>query len=112
MKVIALPTDGRRLQIGDRVSVSHHGLGLDRGLEIGEQMLACCLDDRQWVVEVARIEFDLADTLYELLLVWPSNRAPAPPAPHEPVTTLQTAYLLRLLGTATRQAETTSRSTR
>lgn len=112
MKVIALPRDGRRLQVGDRLEVSHHGLGLDHGLEIGEQLVAACLDDHQWVVEVEAIEFDLADTLYGLRVTWPSHRDPEPPSPHTPVTTLQTAYLLRLLGTATRRADATPRSSR
>lgn len=106
MITLDLPADGRRWRPGVLVDVGHHHLHLDRGLDLGESVLARCLDDVTWLMCVEDLEFGLADTRYLLAaerIVAATGRSPLPAAGRR-VTTADTAALLHALGRQQRAA--------
>lgn len=100
MITLDLPADGRRWRPGTLVDVGHHHLGIDRGLDLGEQVLARCLDDATWLMCVEDLEFGLADTRYLLAAERPVQEADRArlPAAGRMLTTADTAALLHALG--------------
>lgn len=94
---VLLPLEGARLRPGTLVDVDHHRLELDGGLDLDQELLVRCLDDRAFRLRVVDLEFGTATTRYLLEVVEPVALTPLRPRRHRPVTTDQTAFLLRAL---------------